>query len=388
VGAGKHAAPRERIRSVDLVRGLVMVIMALDHTRDYFHASPYSPTDLQHVSAALFLTRLITHLCAPTFVFLAGAAASLSGAARRSRGELSRYLLVRGVWLILLEFTLVHFGWHLLSFDRYSLQVIWALGCSMVALAGLVWLPLPAIGAVGGAMVLLHNLLDRWEPVSAPLPAWLWSILHAPGPVSLGPDSTLFVLYPLVPWIGVMALGYVFGATLPTDASGRARRCLAWGAALLLLFAALRGSGLYGDPHPWAEPEGRAPLFTLLAFFNTEKYPPSLHFLLMTLGPMFLLLALGEVWHPTTAARRLYDALLLFGRVPLFFYLVHLPLIHGLARLDRLVRYGFREPPQDWRYSLPVVYGVWLLVVGVMYLLCVRYDTYKRAHPSGWTRYI
>jgi uncharacterized membrane protein len=374
---------------VDLVRGLVIVLMALDHTRDFFHASPWEPTDLQHVSVALFLTRLVTHLCAPTFVFLAGTAAALSGAARRSRGELSRYLLVRGLWLILLELTVVHFGWSLFSYDFILLQVIWALGCSMIALAGFVWLPLPAVGALGGAMVLLHNLMDRWSLADAPLPAWLWAVLHARHAFPLGPDRMLVVLYPLVPWIGVMALGYVFGATLPADAGRRARRCLTWGAALLLAFVALRASRLYGDPQPWAALEGRAPLFTFLAFFNTEKYPPSLLYLLMTLAAMFLLLAIGERWRPeASVTRRLRDGLLLFGRVPLFFYLVHLPLIQGLARLDRLSRYGLREPPRDGGHGLLVVYGVWLLVVGVMYLLCARYDAYKRAHPTGWARYI
>lgn len=388
-GDVKSAPPRERIPSIDLVRGLVVVIMALDHTRDYFHAAPYGPSDLQHVSAALFLTRLITHLCAPTFVFLAGTAAALSGAARRSRTELSRYLLVRGLWLILLELTVVHFGWSFFSYELILLQVIWALGWSMVALAGLVWLPLPAIGAIGAGMALLHNLLDRWSPESALLPAWLWAVLHARHAFRLGSDSTLLVLYPLVPWIGVMALGYVFGATLPADSGQRLRRCLGWGVALLLAFAALRASRLYGDPQPWTAPAGRELLFTVLAFFNTEKYPPSLLFLLMTLGPMFLLLAAGEVWRPAgAAARRLQDALLLFGRVPLFFYLVHLPLIHGLALLDRLARYGFREPPRDAGHDLPIVYAVWLLVTGTMYFLCLRYDAYQRAHPRGWTRYI
>jgi uncharacterized membrane protein len=380
---------KERIASVDLVRGLVMVIMALDHTRDFFHNSRFDPTALSHVSAALFLTRLVTHLCAPTFVFLAGTSAFLSSAAGRSRAALSKHLLIRGLWLVLLELTVVHFGWSLWNPQFFTLQVIWALGWCMIALAGLVWLPLPAIGAIGGAMVLLHNLLDLWQPENAPLPAWLWSVLHAQQMLELGPHLHLFVFYPLVPWIGVMALGYVFGAALPSAPETRRKRALLLGIICLAAFAALRASNLYGDPQPWAAPVGRPGYFAALAFFNTAKYPPSLLYLLMTLGTMFLLLGAAEVWRPSAAwVERLRGALLTFGRVPLFFYVLHLPLLQVVAMLDRVTRYGWGRPPEGFGHDLPVVYGVWAGVVVVMYFLCRWYDAYKRQHPRGWTRWI
>jgi uncharacterized membrane protein len=391
------AAPRarQRIESIDLVRGLVMVIMALDHTRDYFHNGQGDPTDLAHVSAALFLTRLVTHLCAPTFVFLAGTAAYLSGTAGASQAERSRHLVVRGLWLVLLELTLVHFGWTFnLSYDNIGAQVIWALGWSMVALAGLIWLPQWAIAAVGGGMVLLHNLLDRWGPDDTPLPAWLWHVLHVPGSFPLGAHREMFILYPLIPWIGVMALGYVFGAIYLAAPEARRGRCLALGLGALAAFVLLRATNVYGDASHWAAPAGRPPLFTVLAFFNTTKYPPSLLYLLMTLGVMFLMLAGAERRRaavlPAGGMRR---ALLVFGTVPLFFYLLHLPLIHGLSALDGWLRLRFATaapgsgPGTPGGHDLPVVYAVWALVILMLYPVCARYAAYKRAHPRGWTRY-
>jgi uncharacterized membrane protein len=403
-----------RVESIDLLRGLVMVIMALDHTRDYFHRGEVSPTDLSQASAALFLTRLVTHLCAPTFVFLAGTAAFLSarngGASRRSQ---SRHLLVRGLWLILLELTLVRWGWQFnVNYEFSGLQVIWALGWSMVALAGLIWLRWPAMLAVGGGMVLLHNLTDPWKQSSSPFPEWLWTILHHRGMIELGPFK-FYVLYPLIPWIGVMALGYLFGALVDAPADVRRKRCLWLGGACLAAFAFLRPWNIYGEPEPWQAPAGRPALFAAFAFVNTTKYPPSLLFLLMTLGSMFLLLAAFEGWRsrdgraapaaggPSQGVRReapserLRRALLLFGRVPLFFYLLHLPLIHGLALLNARVRVGPPPPganPWEWgtraAYDLPGVHIAWMAIILILYPLCARYDAYKRARPGGWTRYL
>jgi uncharacterized membrane protein len=367
-----------------------MVIMALDHTRDFFHNSRHDPTDLAHVSAALFLTRLITHLCAPTFVFLAGTSAYLSGASGRSRPSRSLYLITRGLWLILLDITVVRFGWQFnVNYEWTTLGVLWALGWSMIALAGLIWLPLPAIAAIGGGMVLLHNLMDGWGLRETPLPAWLWSILHVPADFSMGPDSHVMFYYSLIPWIGVMALGYVFGATAAAAAAERRARWTVWGVGALAAFVFLRATNLYGNPTPWTIPDGRPPLFAVLAFFNTQKYPPSLLFLLMTLGTMLLLLAAAEGWRPTTAlGNRLRAALLTFGRVPLFFYLIHLPLAHTLRVLDHLVRYRTLAPMDDAGYALPGVYVAWLLLLLILYPLCTRYEAYKRAHPEGWTRYV
>jgi uncharacterized membrane protein len=369
--------------------------MALDHTRDYFHNGRFDPTDLSQASVALFLTRLITHICAPTFMFLAGTSAYLSAVGRASRAEQSRHLLVRGLWLVALEWTLVQWGWRFqFDFRHFGAMVIWALGWSMVALAAFVWLPLRVTALIGGAMVIGHNLLDGIRPEAAPVPAWLWHVLHVRGWVPFGEDAGMFVLYPLVPWIGVMALGYVFGALLsrPVEERRRLFHTLGWGA--LALFVILRLVNQYGDPQPWSAPEGRPWYFAALAFVNTEKYPPSLLYLLMTLGTMFLLLAVGEVWKARGRfAAGFRQALMVFGRVPLFYYVLHLPLIHGLALLDTLRRYGTLRPPgengwPDAGYDLPVVYAVWISVVLLLYPLCVRYDAYKRAHPGGWRRYL
>jgi uncharacterized membrane protein len=394
------ARPRLRVEAIDLVRGLVMVIMALDHARDFFHNGRYDPTDLAHVSAALFFTRVITHLCAPTFMFLAGTSAFLSAASGTgSRWSQSRHLLIRGLWLVLLELTLVKFGWSLsLSFDSFGLLVIWALGGCFIALAGLIWLPRWGIALVGGAMVLLHNLTDRWNESGAPMPAWLWTLLHHPGEIALG-KIHLYVLYPLIPWIGVMALGYAFGAWMLAAPEARRKRCLALGLGALTLFLLLRSGNYYGDSRPWSAPQGRPSWFAALAFVNTEKYPPSLLYLLMTLGVMSLLLAAAEGWTGREGlggnAGRLRHALLIFGRVPLFFYVLHLPLLNGLAQLNRSIRVGPPPPganPWEWgsraAYDLPGVYAAWVLALLILYPLCARYDTYKRAHRGGWTRYV
>jgi uncharacterized membrane protein len=391
--ASGHEAPvppKQRVLSIDLVRGLVMVLMALDHVRDFFGPTGrYDPTDLSHVSAAMFLTRLVTHLCAPTFVFLAGTSAFLSGGAGRSRAERSRYLLVRGLWLIFLELTIVHFGWALWSYQYIGLQVIWALGCCMIVLAGLIWLPLPAIAVIGGGMVLLHNLLDRWGLNDTPLPAWLWSMLHVQSSFPVSADVRVGFFYPLVPWIGVMALGYAAGVTLPSTPEARRRRWLAWGIGAWVVFVILRASRQYGDPTPWTAPASRPALFAFLAFFNTQKYPPSLLYLLMTLGTMFLLLAAAEGWRPgVPVIEKVRGVLLTFGRVALFYYLVHLLLIHALRILDHLARFRTMAPAGDPGYHLPGVYAAWAIVLLLMYPLCARYDAYKRSHPGGWTRCI
>jgi uncharacterized membrane protein len=395
--------PRLRVESIDLVRGLIMVIMALDHTRHEFHAGSYDPTDLSRASVAVFLTRLITHLCAPTFVFLAGTSAFLSAfSGDTPRALQSRHLLVRGLWLVLLEWTLVRWGGFDLSYEWVGLQVIWALGWCMVALAGLIWLPSWAMLAVGGGMVLLHNLTDRWGKEGSPFPDWLWTILHVPGDINLG-RLQIFVLYPLIPWIGVMALGYLFGRWMTAPPDVRRARCARLGVACLAAFALLRATNFYGDARLWEAPGGRPPIFSALAFVNTSKYPPSLLFLLMTLGTMFLLLALFEGWRSTGGAagetRRwsligtARHALLVFGRVPLFFYLVHLPLIHALGMLNVWVRVGppppgAKEWGRDALYGLPGLYLAWAIVILILYPLCARYDAYKRRRRGGWTRYL
>ncbi|MGH7527313.1 MAG: DUF1624 domain-containing protein, partial [Gemmatimonadales bacterium] len=377
-GEGAVALPsaqpsgRVRLDSIDLLRGLVMVIMAMDHARDYFTDVRFDPTDLSQTSAALFLTRWITHFCAPAFVFLAGTSAFLSQSRGKSREELARFLVTRGLWLVVLEFTVVRLAW---TFDPFYsqllfVQVIWALGVSMIALAGLIHLPLPVVAAVGVAMIAGHNLLDPVRPET--LGGWgaLWTVLHIQAPITLG-GRVLFVGYPLIPWIGVMAAGYAFGALIVRPAEQRRRNLLLLGGGATVAFIALRALNAYGDPSHWS-PQA-SPLFTLLSFLNTTKYPPSLLFLLMTLGPAIVSLVLFERLSGPVA--RFF---IVYGRVPLFYYILHLFLIHGLAVLvAELTGFGARSLmtmwlslPATWGFGLPVVYLVWAVVVLALYPLC------------------
>lgn len=378
-----------RLISVDWVRGLVMVLMALDHVRWFFSDAAFSPTDLAKTSAALFLTRWITHLCAPAFIFLAGASAYLSTTRGTSRHELSRFLMTRGLWLVLLEMTVVHVAWSFrLDFDGLFLGVLWAIGWSMVAMAGLIYLPRPVLAAAGLGMMAAHNLadglsLDAFKDGDGALTGtgWLLSFLHVPHP----PFS-----YPLVPWVGVMMVGYAFGPVLLMRRTAQCRLQLGLGMAMLMAFLVLRAGNGYGDPTPWStQPD---PLFTVLAFLNTKKYPPSLLYLLMTLGPTLIALALAPR-RPGPLSR----GLITFGRVPLFFYLAHLYLIHGLvllvayARSEDVAAYlaSFSDFPESWGFSLSAVYGIWLGVVFLLYPLCRGLARLKaRFHGDWWTGYI
>lgn len=380
-----------RLDSIDLLRGFVMVVMALDHVRDHLHreALVFDPTDLSRASAALFLTRWITHLCAPVFVFLAGTGAFLWGARGRSKAELSRYLLTRGLWLVLLELTIVNWEWQMgIKFDFLIAQVIWVLGWSMVVLAALVHLPTAAIAVIGWGMIALHNLFDGIRPES--LGAWgsLWKVLHVQGSFEYAPGFTLFVMYPLKPWVGVMAAGYAFGALFTGPVAGRRGKVLRLGAALTALFVLVRATNLYGDPGLWSVQ--RDGLFTVLSFINCQKYPPSLLFLLMTLGPSLLLLALWEGGFP-----RWFRPLVVFGRVPLFFYVVHLALIDLVTVGFAIGRYGSRVAelfakgiPPDYGYGLPLVYGVWVGVVLALYPVCRWYAGIKARRKSALLSYL
>ncbi|HXE58022.1 MAG TPA: heparan-alpha-glucosaminide N-acetyltransferase domain-containing protein [Gemmatimonadales bacterium] len=371
-----------RLDAIDLVRGVVMVVMVLDHVRAYFTEARFDPTDLGRTSAALFLTRWVTHICAPTFVFLAGTSAWLSGR-RRTTAELSRFLLTRGAWLVLLELTVVSFAWYLnLRFELGAFaQVIWAIGLAMTVLAALVHLPRAWVAAIGAALVAGHNLLDGITPASLGASAPLWTALHVQGPLGGLP---VFVVYPLLPWIGVMALGYAAGPLLATPA-GRRERLLGLGAVVTLTFVALRWTNLYGDPRPWA-PQDDA-VFTALAFVNLTKYPPSLLFLLMTLGPMFLLLGAAE-----RARGPVARALVTVGRVPLVFYVAHLYLVHllavgagALAGTDpgKLLTV-FMLFPEDHGFGLPVIYLAWAIVVVALYPLCRWAAALKARHRAAW----
>ncbi|HEX3758947.1 MAG TPA: heparan-alpha-glucosaminide N-acetyltransferase domain-containing protein [Kofleriaceae bacterium] len=361
--------------SVDVLRGAVMIVMALDHVRDYVSGAMFDPVDVEHTTLAYFFTRWITHFCAPTFCFLAGVAAFFASR-RRTPRDLSVFLVTRGLWLVFVEFTLVRFAW---SFDigsRIRLLVIWVLGISMIVLAGLVRLPRWLIAAISLVMIAGHNLLDRIDAaplisrggvsLHAPVSDWIWSMLHV---------SHYPVLYPLIPWVGVMAAGYAFGPWLLGEPVARDRRLVSIGLGITLGFVALRAANWYGDPTPWTWPHA------VLSFLDTEKYPPSLLFLMMTLGPAILSLPLLERVAPTRFGR----AIAVFGRVPFFYYIVHIYLIHGVAIVLALIVTGALETNV---FDLWVVYAVWIAVIAALYPLCRWFAGVKARRRDAWLSYL
>ena len=369
-----------RIASIDILRGLVMALMALDHTRDFFGAGGFNPRDV--TEPLLFLTRWVTHLCAPTFIFLAGLSAFLYGRGR-SLAETSRFLLTRGLWLIVIEFTIVSFAWSFdLRFDlTFTAGVIFVIGASMVALSALVWLPRAGIAAVALIMIAGHNFLDSVRAEELGAGASLWHVLHQPGFATFGDSVRVFVLYPLIPWIGVMAAGYALGPVMTLAANERKRVLLRLGAAITAGFVLLRATNVYGDPGSWTVQETW--LGTLLSFLNCEKYPPSLLFLMMTLGPALMLL--GAFEHARGALAR---ALAVFGQVPFFFYVVHIYLIHGLAVATGLAIDGTLASNPKIGLSLMGVYLVWLLVLVLLYPLCRWFAGLKARGSAAWWSYL
>jgi uncharacterized membrane protein len=387
----------DRLDSVDLLRGAVIALMALDHVRDFFSDRLFDdPTDLNTTTAGIFLTRWVTHYCAPTFIFLAGTAAYLSRMRGKSRGELSWFLFTRGLWLAVMEVTINRALW-MFNYDlhHHGAGVFWAIGWSMVALSLLVYLPTWAVTAFGVVMVVFHNLLDGLSAEQVGLPRWLWVILHSPGEATVVDGYTFGTGYCLIPWMGVMAAGYGLGALFGLDPPVRRRVLFQLGAILTLAFIALRAANVYGDPRPWAIQQS-GPAWTALSFLNCTKYPPSLLYLLMTLGPAILALAafdrpLGPLARPIIA----------FGRVPLFFYLLHIPLIHGSAALLDYIRFGWSplaaggpwevQPgmvPATYGVSLPVVYLIWVGVLLVLYLPCRWFAAVKRRRRDTWLSYL
>lgn len=394
--AGKTVTvARPRLDSVDLLRGIVMVIMALDHVRDFFHhdALLFDPTDLTKTNAALFLTRWVTHFCAPVFVFLAGTGAFLSTRRGKTRAELSRFLLTRGLWLVLLELTVVRFGW-LFNFDfTFNMgQVIWAIGWSMVVLSVLIYLPLWAITTFGVVMIAVHNAFDKVTAQSVGMWSGVWAVFHTGEMTHTYGGINFLPMYPLIPWIGVMAVGYSFGQIFTLEREKRKKILLYLGLGLTLAFIIIRATNLYGDPRPWSQ-QGSA-LFTFFSFINCQKYPPSLLYLLMTLGPAIASLSFFE--RVNSNPSRLAQPFIIFGRVPLFYYVIHLPLIHGLAILFAFIKYGpaiqqaFRSgrPPDDYGYNLAVVYLIWVAVVIALYPVCRWFANLKRRRKDAWLSYI
>ena len=377
-----------RIASVDLLRGAIMIVMALDHVRDFFSPFAYGPTDLSQASVWLFLTRWITHFCAPTFVFLAGVSAYLYRRNTQcSTGQLQWFLVTRGLWLVFLELTWVSFSWQLTGFDGIYLGTIWSLGWSMVVLALLLYLPFPALVMIAGVIILGHNLLDSIRASDFDgYGKLIWAALHEPYLAQPVPDFFVDMLYPLIPWIGVMAAGYAFARVLELERTQRDALLIRTGLGMIAVFLLLRLSNFYGDPSVWS-PNARGVVFSALEVLNTTKYPPSLSFLLMTLGPSLLLMPWLDRWRGTWA-----DRVTVFGRVPFFFYMLHIPLIRlasilwtgsvfGVTALWDFTTISF---PEGYEPSLARAYFVWIMVIATLYPLCACYARYKQTHKDKW----
>lgn len=385
-----------RIESIDVLRGLIMVIMALDHTRDFFHTTAWTddPLNLATTTTGLFLTRWITHFCAPVFALLSGTSIYLQGL-RKSRSELSMFLLKRGGWLIVAEIVLISPGFSFTWFNPVSLVVFWSLGMSMILMAGLTWLPFRVVLGIGLTIVLGHNGLDYWEQSPKFTPGIWWALIHG-GPnrvFEYAPGRVLEVLYPFLPWLGLMMLGYCLGRLFEPTVTQQKRRkwLLRFGTAAICLFVALRLLNGYGDPFPWGvQSDG---LTTFFSFLKVHKYPPSLLYLCVTVGPGLLALAFLEpICNSVTNVLRTY------GRTAFFYYTIHWYVLHSLrmvfffaaghtmAEADKALqtipmRFVL---PGTGGYSLPVVYLVWLAVVLALYPLCRWYDAYKTAHKEQW----
>jgi uncharacterized membrane protein len=365
-----------------------MVLMALDHTRDFFGDSVMNPRDVN--DPALFLTRWVTHFCAPIFIFLAGMSAFLYGSRGRSKRELSQFLLARGALLVLLELTVVLFGWTFsLAFNFFVLQVIWAIGWSMIALAGLIHLPRAITAAFALVMIAGHNLLDGIEADQLQPFRWLWLLLHEPGLLNPVPGVKVFAAYPLIPWIGVMAAGYAFGPVMLFPERQRRSWLLGTGVLLVGAFVGLRAVNVYGDPAPWLAQEDWIP--SLLSFVNCEKYPPSLLYLTMTLGPALIMLRMFE-----RARGNLSQWLITFGRVPFLYYVAHIYLLHLLAVGAAIIIGGDRRwlfadlsaKPPDYGASLPIVYVLWLGTLLILYPLCRWFAMVKQRRNDWWLSYL
>ncbi len=382
-----------RIESIDVLRGLVMVIMALDHVRDYFHlgAVLYDATNLETTTPLLFFTRFVTHFCAPVFIFLTGTSASLYGQ-NKSKSDLSRFLWTRGLWLIFVEIVIMNFLWWFNPrYEFINLQVIWVIGLCMICLSALIYLPKKVLIIASLIVIFGHNTLDGISAEGNSLGSILWYIFHQLHFMQVSETRLIGFYYPIVPWFAVMALGYSFGFLFLKgfDPVRRKKFLLQFGFVSIGLFLLIRGINVYGDPAPWSLQ--RNAMFTFMSFINVSKYPPSLLYLLITIGPTFIVLYLLEGFKNRTT-----DFLMVFGRVPFFYYILHILVIHSAALLT-LVALG-----KDWRlmiftsesfmtdklatygYSMGVVYLVWILVVAFLYPLSKKYMTYKLVNKDKW----
>ena len=385
---GATSAAR-RVPSVDIVRGAVIVLMALDHVRDFVTNVRFQPENLSRTNAALFATRWVTHFCAPTFFLLAGVGIGMLRARGLGPTALGRYLLTRGLWLLFLDLILTPVGWQfgLPPIPAFAL-VLWALGWSMIVMALLVQLPTSVVGVVSVAMIVGHNVLDPVRPASLGAYAPLWHFLHAPG---FAIPDTLFIAYPLVPWVGVMGVGYVLADMYGWDPGRRRRVLVGIGASAVLAFLALRAVNGYGNAAPWSLQ--RTTALTVASFLNVQKYPPSLLFLLMTLGPALVALALAETARGHTARW-----LAVYGRVPMFFYVAHIFVAHAAAVLLAFVQSGewrriqvvtdAASLPAWYGVPLPGVYAFWVGVVCALYVPCRSFARLKSTRSDWWLRYL
>ncbi len=387
---------RQRIQALDVLRGIVIVLMVLDHSRDFLHESSYlyDPLDASRTTLLVYLTRWVTHFCAPTFVFLAGVSGWLQLARGKSRLELARLLLTRGLWLIVLENTVIGFGWSFHLPFLIFLQVIWAIGCSMIVLAGLLWLPRALVLSLGVAIIAGHNLLSDSLAHAPGASGILWTMLNVGGVLKIGGVDVLDA-YPVLAWTGVMCFGYGVGPLFTLPAAQRDRLLIRIGSALIVTFLVLRYFNLYGDPHPWA-PRADA-LRSAMALFNVEKYPPSLLYVCATLGPVFVAIPFIERWRGWAPR-----FLLAFGSVPFFAYVLHIYTLHCLAILAELLLGGnvagqfdvmrsavfAPEHFQGSMFPLYVTYAVWLTTLALLYPLCRWFADLKRRRSDWWLSYL
>lgn len=387
-----------RITSIDILRGLVMIIMALDHTRDFFHqpAMISDPLNPATTTVPIYFTRWITHFCAPVFVLLSGVSAYLASL-KKTPQEASLFLIKRGLWLVIVEIVIVTFGITFNPFYNFIvLQVIWAIGWSMVILGLLSLISYKAILITGIILFFGHNILDSVTLPETGTTGVLWKLFFRASGSIFSLDSSHFVgdMYAILPWTGVMLIGYSIGYWFRKDfpAEKRKKLLLTAGAGLIVAFIVLRFANAYGNPSPWIK--GESFIDNLLAFLNTNKYPPSLHYLAMTLGPACLALALLE-----NVKGKLTDIISVYGKVPFFYYILHFYLIHIITVIvffatghtsaeivDPNLPFLFR--PLFFGYGLPVVYAIWLSVVVLLYLPCKKYSNYKLTHKQWWLSYV
>lgn len=389
---------RQRIHSIDILRGIIMVVMALDHTRDFFHTNAliYDPLDLSKTHPALFLTRWITHFCMPAFVLLAGTAIRISRE-KSSPRELAMVLVRRGLWMLLLEFGVMRFALFFnFYFDVTILSVLWTFGLCFIILSAIVFLSDMLALVIGLTITLFHDVAGLFEFKPSGLFEGLWMMLMRAGLLNVSPQHALIVSYPVIPWLGVMLLGYSLGSLYGQSVDDGKRRHILFrlGVAITVTFVIVRLSNFYGDPSPWiVQKDG---IFTVMSFFNTTKYPVSLLFTLMTIGPLLIVLAGFERRGPKFLAPILH-----FGRVPLFYFIVHFYLIHAFALLFFMQKTGKAFSEIDFHfaksfggitpeggYSLPWVYVAWISVVALMYPACQWYDKYKSKHHYKWMTYL